>query len=152
MAEPELSLKALRLAALPEFDPPADLWGRIEAEHGRRRQRRRLRQWGMGIAAALALAAVLLLTPQRDDATSGSSTLALLESRSQELEQRYAGLSQTASALENEAELHAVEQALQQAYDRGAAAEELMPLWQQRNDVLTSLIALAADGAQLTRI
>ena len=78
--------------------------------------------------------------------------LALLESRSQELEQRYAGLSQTVSALENEAELRAVEQALQQAYDRGAAVEELMPLWQQRNDVLTSLIALAADGAQLTRI
>jgi hypothetical protein len=84
--------------------------------------------------------------------SSSSHTLALLESRSQELEQRYAGLSQSAAAVENEAELRAVERALQQAYDRGAAAEELMPLWQQRNDVLASLIALAADGAQLTRI
>ena len=136
MAEPELSLKALRLAALPEFDPPADLWARIETEHHRRRQRRRVLQWGTGIAAALALATVLLLAPQRESATDGGNgMLALLESRSQELEQRYAGLSQTVSALENEAELRAVEQALQQAYDRGAAVEELMPLWQQRNDV-----------------
>jgi hypothetical protein len=152
MAEPELSLKALRVAALPEFDPPAHLWARIEAEHHRRRQRRRGLQWGIGIAAALALATVLLVAPQRDVTSSSTSTLALLESRSQELEQRYAGLSQAATALENEAELRAVELALQRAYDRGAAAEELMPLWQQRNDVLASLIALAADGAQLTRI
>jgi hypothetical protein len=152
MAEPELSLKALRLAALPEFDPPAHLWARIEAEHQRRRQRRRVAQWGTGIAAMVALAAVLLLAPQRELVSSGSSALAMLESRSQELEQRYAGLSQTASTLDDEAELRAVERALQQAYDRGAAVDELMPLWQQRNEVLTSLIALAADGAQLTRI
>jgi hypothetical protein len=152
MAEPELSLKALRLAALPEFDPPAHLWARIEAEHQRRRQRRRVAQWGTGIAAVVALAAVLLLAPQRELVSSGSSALAMLESRSQELEQRYAGLSQTASTLDDEAELRAVERALQQAYDRGAAVDELMPLWQQRNEVLTSLIALAADGAQLTRI
>jgi hypothetical protein len=152
MAEPELSLKALRLAALPEFDPPVGLWARIEAEHQRRRQRRRVLQWGAGIAAALALATVLLVAPQRDVTSSSHSTLALLETRSQELEQRYADMSQSVAALENEAELRAVERALQQAYDRGAAAEELMPLWQQRNDVLTSLIALAADGAQLTRI
>lgn len=152
MAEPELSLKALRVAALPEFDPPAHLWARIEAEHLRRRQRRRVLQWGSGIAAALALATVLLVMPQQESASTGSSALALLESRSQELEQRYADLDPSATAVENEAELRAVELALQQAYDRGAAVEELMPLWQQRNEVLTSLIALAADGAQLTRI
>jgi len=152
MAEPELSLKALRVAALPEFDPPAHLWARIEAEHHRRRQRRRVMQWGAAVAASLALAAVLLLVPQRELTSSAPSALALLESRSQELEQRYADLEPSVTAVENEAELHAVELALQQAYDRGAAVEELMPLWQQRNDVLTSLIALAADGAQLTRI
>ena len=151
MAEPELSLKSLRLAALPEFDPPPQLWARIEAEHRRRSQRRRIVRWGAGIAAAFALAAVLLMSPQ-PQVRPGGSALALLEHRSHELEQRYAGLSQIASPLENEAELRAVELALQEAYDRGAAAEELMPLWQQRNDVLTSLIALAADGAQLTRI
>jgi len=64
----------------------------------------------------------------------------------------YAGLSQAASPLESEAELRAVELALQQAYDRGAAVDELLPLWQQRNDVLSNLIVLAADGAQPTRI
>lgn len=147
MAEPELSLKSLRLAALPEFDPPPDLWARIAAAHDRRRTRRRL-QWGAGLAAVLVLAAVVMLAPRSEP----PSALALLERQSQELEQIYAGLPTTASPLENEAELHAVEAALQHAYDRDAAADELVPLWQQRNAVLSGLIALAADGAQLTRI
>lgn len=150
MAEPELSLKALRLAALPEFDPPPQLWARIEAEHRRRRQHARVLRWGGGLAAMLALAAVIALAPRPQ--IDIANPLAQLERRSHELEQAYAGLSQTASPLENEAELRAVEVALQQAYDRGAAVDELLPLWQQRNDVLSNLIALAADGAQPTRI
>lgn len=148
MAEPELSLKSLRMAALPEFDPPPQLWARIEAEHRRRQTHRRVLRWGSGLAAVLALAAVIALAPR----TPLPSPLAQLERRSHELEQTYASLDPTASPLENEAELRAVELALQEAYDRGAAADELMPLWQQRNDVLSSLIAMAADGAQLTRI
>jgi hypothetical protein len=150
MAEPELSLKALRLAALPEFDPPPQLWARIDAEHRRRQQRGRVLRWGSGLAAMLALAAVIALAPRPQ--TAAANPLAQLERRSQELEQAYAGLSQAASPLENEAELRAVELALQHAYDRGAAVDELLPLWQQRNDVLSNLIALAADGAQPTRI
>ncbi|MBL8298268.1 MAG: hypothetical protein JNN30_07980 [Rhodanobacteraceae bacterium] len=151
MAEPELSLQALRLATLPEFDPPARLWERIEAVHQQRRRRQRLAQWGMGVAAVLALATVLLV-PRHDLASSDSRALAQLENRSRELEQTYADLSQTASAADSEVELRAVEFALQQAYDRGATLNELLPLWQQRNEVLVSLIAQAADGAQLTRI
>ncbi len=150
MAEPELSLKTLRLAALPEFDPPAQLWARIEAEHRRRQLRGRVLRWGGGLAAMLALATVVALAPRPQLAATGP--LAQLERRSQELEQAYAGFGQTASPLENEAELRAVELALQQAYDRGAAVDELLPLWQQRNDVLSNLIVLAAGGAQPTRI
>lgn len=150
MAEPELSLKALRLAALPEFDPPPQLWARIEAEHRRRRQRSRTLRWGGGLAAMLALAAVIALAPRPQIAAV--TPLAQLERRSHELEQAYAGYSRTASAMDNEAELRSVELALQQAYDRGASADELLPLWRQRNDVLSNLIVLAADGTQPTRI
>lgn len=152
MAESELSLRTLRVAALPEFDPPAQLWARIEAEHYRRRQRQRLARWGTGVAAAVALAAVLQLAPQQERVSSGSSALAALESRSRQLEQEYADLDHSAVAPYDEAELLAIERALQQAYDRGAGVPELMPLWQQRNEVLTSLIALTANGVQVTRI
>lgn len=152
MSESELSLRTLRVAALPEFDPPAQLWVRIEAEHHRRRQRRRLAQWGTAVAAAVALAAVLLLAPQQDRVSGGADILAALETRSRQLEQEYADVVRSAAAPYDEAELFAIERALQQAYDRGAGVPELLPLWQQRNEVLTSLIALTADGVQVTRI
>lgn len=151
MAEPELSLKTLRLAALPEFDPPPQLWTRIEAAHLRRRQRRRMALWGAGLAAAALFATVFTLLPTAPTLPAGPNPLVQLQQVSHELEQRYAGLAMV-SPLESETELHAVELALQRAYDRGATAEELTPLWQQRNEVLSSLIAIAADGAQLTRI
>lgn len=152
MAEPELSLSVVRLNGLPEFDPPAHLWQRIETARKQRLRRRAMVRWGSGIAAVLAIATVLLVLPGQAPSVQGGGALAQLEQRSHELEQAYAGLSQPASPFESEADLRAVERALQQAYDRGAAADELMPLWQQRNEVLSSLIALAADGAQLTRI
>ncbi|WP_257389152.1 hypothetical protein [Tahibacter caeni] len=145
-------MKSLRLAALPEFDPPPQLWARIEAAHRRRRQRRRLVQWGAGMAAVLALAAIVTWLPSTPTAPAAANPLAQLQRQSHELEQRYAGLEAAAAALDGETELSAAELALQRAYDRGASAEELLPLWQQRNEVLSGLIAVAADGAQLTRI
>lgn len=148
MAEPELNLRSLRLGALPEFDPPADLWARIESAHQRRRRQRGLLRWGGALAACLALAVVFSLAPTSPQ----TDPLLHAEQRSHELEQLYAGLAQPLSPLESEAELRALELALQQAYDRGAAPTELLPLWQQRNELLSSLIALSADGAQLTRI
>ncbi|MCQ4167041.1 hypothetical protein [Tahibacter harae] len=150
MAEQELSLKSLRLAGLPEFDPPPQLWARIEAAHARRRQQRRLTYWSAAAGVVLAVAGLVAVVAP--PAPARPSALLQLERQSQELEQVYAGLAQPFSPLESEVELHAIETALQQAYDRGAAAEELAPLWEQRNAVLSSLIALSADGAQLTRI
>ena len=150
MAEPELNLRSLRLGALPEFDPPPQLWERIEQAHGRRLRQRRIVRWGGAMAACLALAAVLALAPLGH--APQPDPLVHVEQRSHELEQIYAGLAPPSTPLESEMELRAVELALQQAYDRGAAAAELLPLWQQRNELLSSLIALSADGAQLTRI
>lgn len=150
MAEPELNLRSLRLGALPEFDPPPQLWERIEQAHGRRQRQRRIVRWGSALAACLALAAVLAVVPQ--GRPPQPDPLVHVEQRSHELEQIYAGLAPPSTPLESEAELRAVELALQQAYDRGAAAAELLPLWQQRNELLSSLITLSADGARLTRI
>lgn len=152
MAEQELSLKSLRLAGLPEFDPPPQLWARIEAAHARRLRQRRVTRWSAAAAVVLGIAGLVAVTPPPPPPSARPSALVQLERQSQELEQVYAGLAQPFSPLESEVELHAIETALQQAYDRGAAAEELAPLWQQRNAVLSSLIALSADGAQLTRI
>ena len=151
MAEQELSLKSLRLAGLPEFDPPPQLWERIQAAHAQRLRQRRLVRWSAAAAMVLAVAGLVsVVAPPAPPARPAA--LLQLERQSQELEQVYAGLAQPFSPLESEVELHAIETALQQAYDRGAAAEELAPLWEQRNAVLSSLIALSADGAQLTRI
>ena len=36
-----------------------------------------------------------------------------------------------------------IDTALQSAYDRGARADELQPLWKQRNDALRGLILTA---------
>jgi hypothetical protein len=47
--------------------------------------------------------------------------------------------------------VHAIDTALQAAYDRGARAEELQPLWQQRNQALRGLI-LSARSDAVTRI
>ncbi|UXI68417.1 hypothetical protein [Tahibacter amnicola] len=142
-------MKSLSLGALPEFDPPPDLWTKIQAERTRRIRRRGQWRWGSGIAAALVLGVAGWVGLP---AGPGNDPLVLLEQESHQLELAYAALDHSGLPLESAAELRAVEQALQQAYDRGAGHAELTPLWRQRNEVLSSLIALSAAGAQLTRI
>jgi len=150
MRESEMSLKSLHLDDLPEFDPPADLWPRIAATYARRRQNRRRALVGTALAAGIALLAVVvphLATPPVDRA------LVELQRRSQALEHELAGLAAVGTApIESEVELRAIETALQSAYDRGGATDEIAPLWQARNDLLSSLIAVHAAGGQLTRI
>lgn len=148
MAEPELSLQSLRLDALPEFEPPASLWPRIQQAHARRLRRRRLLRWSA--AAAVVVGVALGIGLQRSPT---DHTLAQLEADSRALEQAYAQLPHAVDiALDGELELRVLERSLQRAYDRGASAEELLPLWRQRVELLGSLIAVSAEGAQLTRI
>lgn len=150
MRESEMSLKSLHLDDLPEFDPPADLWPRIAATYARRRQNRRRALFGTALAAGIALLAVAV--PYRT-APPADRALAELQLRSQALEHELAGLSaRGAASIGSEIELRAIETALQSAYDRGGAADEIAPLWQARNDLLSSLIAVHAAGGQLTRI
>lgn len=143
-----------RLSALPEFDPPAWLDARVAAVLARAPQRRR---WLLPVAvAAGALLAVGLAWRAPAPTTDADAGEAAWLARSRGLERELARLRPAhevpGSALALEAELARVDRALQSAYDRGAAAPELQPLWQQRNDTLDSLLAAYRHRDGVVRI
>ena len=113
------------LERLPEAELPAALWSRVES--GRKKQvvRRRV---GLGIAS-LALVSTLFLpmifplVTSRDDPLSASPLAVHQPARSAE---------------EIQADLLAVDRALQAAYDRGADDAEIAPMWVIRNALLAS--------------
>jgi hypothetical protein len=151
MRESEMSLKSLHLDDLPEFDPPADLWPRIAAAYEGRRRSRRRALFGTALAAGIALLAIAV--PQLRGPQPIDDALAALQRQSRALEVELADLSANGAApIESEVELRAIETALQAAYDRGGADAEIAPLWQARNDLLSSLIAVHTAGGRLTRI
>jgi len=147
-----LSPLASRLAELPEFDPPAHLWARIDAAVVARKRRR---IWGaMATGGALAASAVFALMLVRPAATPGSDVLVNLRSQSQRLETQLASatLVHTSATLGTELELQRVESALQFAYDHGADTQELAPLWRRRVDLLAVLLQLQQPDQQLSQI
>ncbi|HEY0179254.1 MAG TPA: hypothetical protein VGC30_06445 [Dokdonella sp.] len=130
---------------LPEFAPSPQLWPRIVAA---RRRQQRARRWRLGGAAAAAVgacaAAAWLALPaplaQRDVAADQR------ESRRLEREWRdLAGAERSAAAAF--ASVRLIDAALQAAYDRGARPEELVPLWQRRNETLRGLIGYVRGAA-----
>jgi len=136
---------------LPEFEPSAGLWPRIEAARLRELSRRRNRRVGyLGAAIAATLAAVMLLPrPTIDRAASDPSW----EREAQTLEQEWRGLDRAAPRdLAARAELRLIDQELQAAYDRGAGSDELAPLWQRRSETLRGLIATYRTDYAVTRI
>lgn len=144
---------SLDLRQLPVFEPDPRLWSRIAAAHLRRR---RARQWSLAAAATvlLGIAAALLVRP----AAPGGPGWAEAQRESQALEAEWRRLADggrpSAVGLTR---LRSIDTALQAAYDRGADADELVPLWKQRNDALRGLIvrfrdANAYDAALVTRI
>lgn len=146
-----LSPLASRLAELPELDPPPALRARIEAAWAARQRHRRLqRVGGMALAAGLALAALLLRLP----GPTPDEGLAVLRDESRQLEQRLStgALVHSGATLATELELQRVEAALQQAYDQGAAARDLAPLWRRRVDLLGVLLQLQQPEQQLSQI
>ena len=136
------------LAALPEFAPSADLWPRIAAAHAKRRAPRPYRWIGAVAAAAAVVVAAIVFVPRAPN----EAGVVEGQSESQKLEHEWQSLgvatSRPAAGL---ARLHMIDAALQSAYDRGAQAEELKPLWKQRNDALRGLI-LTAQTDTVTRI
>jgi hypothetical protein len=123
MIEPTQVREQLR--ALPEIPLPDTLWRRVDAK---RRQKLRRRKLGVGIAT-LALAAVMatpLLIPMFADAdrAPGERIAAQLPLRGEH---------------DVQAELRALDHALQAAYDRGASDAEIAPMWVARDALLVGI-------------
>jgi len=136
------------LAQLPEFSADADLWPRIVAAHAQQQPVRRRYRWIAVAAAAAAIAGVVLMLPR-----TGTESIALEGQReSQALENEWRALGPaSARPTADIARLYLIDAALQSAYDRGAEADELQPLWKQRNEALRGLI-LTARTDTVTRI
>ena len=137
------------LDELPEFQPSADLWPRIAAAHATRRRAPRPARWIGAVAAAAAVVLAAVVFVPRTHTGAG---LVEGQSESQQLEHEWQSLSPAAARpAAGLARLHMIDAALQSAYDRGAQADELKPLWKQRNDALRGLI-LTAQTDTVTRI
>jgi hypothetical protein len=147
-----LSPLASRLAELPEFDPPAHLWARIDAAVVARKRRRTWGAAAAGGAIAASVAFALLLV--RPVTTPAPDALVSLRSESQHLESQLASttLVHSSATLSTEMELQRVESALQFAYDHGADTQELAPLWRRRVDLLAVLLQLQQPDQQLSQI
>lgn len=128
MTEASIPLRQ-ELHALPEIPLPDALWRRVEA--GRRRKLRR-RKLGTGIAA-LALA-VLVATPL---------LVSLLTGPDAERGEMPVAYQPANGPRDIQADLHALDRALQAAYDRGASDAEVAPMWVAREALLA--------GTQSTR-
>jgi hypothetical protein len=144
------------LAELPVFAPGADLWSRIAAAHAdsRRVQRPRYRWAAIAavVAVAIGAATIVPLLQRGSGLTESPSGLAEGQRESQTLEREWQALSPASTRpAAGLARLHVIDTALQSAYDRGARADELQPLWKQRNDALRGLI-LSVRTDTITRI
>ena len=125
------------LPALPEFEPPAELWSRIERHHGHRRRQRIVRRSlaATSLAVVIAFGAVAWRSPPPtiEDAVAQQRREAL------QLEQDWQALVRD-DAASGYVQLRPVDHALQQAYDRHAERDELAQLWSERSRVLRELI------------
>ena len=139
-------------SAEPAMLPPsADLWQRIATAHVARKRRRTVRRVaGVGSAAMLFVAMVTVGVVKLREPTSVD-----WQARAQALElQLNEALVQRGvqPAGDTEEELERVDFALQAAYDRGANKNELVPLWKQRSELLSLLLAARQQQLALTRI
>ena len=131
--------------------PSADLWQRIASAHVARKRRRAMRRVaGVGSAAVLVVAMVTagVVTFREPRAVDWQARAQALEMQLNEaLAQRDLPM-----AGDTEEELERVDLALQSAYDRGANKTELVPLWKQRSELLSLLLAARQQQLALTRI
>ena len=126
---------AARLPALPEFEPAANLWSRIERRHARRRLYR---------TRVAAVAVFAFHAPTR-----ANDVLAQQRQETMQLEQDWEALGKI-TADGGYARLRSFDVALQQAYDRRVEGDELDRLWSERNQVLRDLIRTRRNGAAAT--
>ncbi|MEO6687910.1 MAG: hypothetical protein ABIS07_08005 [Dokdonella sp.] len=125
---------------LPQFEPDSGLWARIEAAQHAKQRRQRWRTGGLVAAAAMLAGVAVLLLPRPLPGVSRDSLAGQRESQVLESEwQKLSGNGRMAAV--GTTQLRVIDEELQAAYDRGAAPDEVAPLWQERNQALRGLIA-----------
>ena len=146
MNEHELNLRdlAARLpASATTHVPPADLWPRIAATHLSRRRQRQRRRFAVAGGALALIAALTFSAGSRQHAAAPAIDW---QARAQALELQLDALPTPAAsqplARLAESELAHLDGNLQAAYDRGAPARDLGPLWQRRSELLDALLSV----------
>lgn len=132
MTEPSTQVRQ-ELRALPEIPLPDALWQRVEAVRLRKVQRRKT---GIGIVT-LALVAVMaspLLVP-------------LFTGTGRVQGEQLVAHPLADGARDIQADVRALDQALQAAYDRGASDAEIAPMWVARNALVGSSLSRSAIPA-----
>ena len=122
------------LESLGEPALPDGLWDRVE---GARRQRMRRRLGGMAVASvavlALAFAVPGRLVDRQDDPLLAESAPEAAEAPPGDDADRIRTV-------------HAIDRALQAAYDRNAADDEIEPLWRARQALMAAATPAAAHS------
>lgn len=139
-------------SAEPSMLPPsADLWQRIATAHVARKRSRAMRRIagaGSAVVLVIAMVTVGVIKFREPPAVDWQARAQALEMQLNEaLAQRDLPMSG-----DTEEELERVDLALQAAYDRGANKTELVPLWKQRSELLSLLLASRQQQLALTRI
>jgi hypothetical protein len=125
-----------------------DLWPRILVAHTQRRRSRLRVRLASVLLAGVTGTAVLFMLPPPVPGTDWQARAQALE-----IELRaYPTDLVDADAREARSGLQRIDSALQAAYDRGARANELAPLWKERSELLSTLLAVRQQSAAITRI
>lgn len=135
------------LHQLPVFTPDAALWPRVLAGQRRRRHVQRVQRFGACVGAMIfACAAIVLLPHPLQPLQPLQQQIAAGQRESQALESQWLRVAGSMpAATSNLTRVRIIDADLQAAYDRGAAAQDIAPLWRQRNEVLRGLIAHVRD-------
>jgi hypothetical protein len=143
---------AEHLPASPSFLAGVDLWPRIASAYVARRRTRRIRRVaasGLALSVLIAVSFFGLRTPHEAPAIDWQARAQALEIQLNEVT---AATQNKTPLTDTEEELAGVDRALQAAYDHGAHKNELLPLWKQRSDLLSLLLAVRQQQLALTRI
>lgn len=152
MAETELKLHDI-LARLPApvtpLAAPAELWPRIAAAHTARLRRRRVLRIAAASSAVVFLALALVWRAAAPAAVDWQARAQALELQLDTLPLPAAA---DPAARLAESELARVDRTLQSAYDHGAQAGKIAPLWRRRSELLDALLAVRRQQTLSTRI
>lgn len=148
---------SLQRRSLPDVDPPVDLWSRIERAHGMRASLRRRRRLAGIALLAVAACATTIGYWQLHATKSVAPDPVDWQARAEALELQLYAMQRdnqfgNAGSHGLESELGEIDQSLQTAYESGAAANVLVPLWKRRSELLDTLIVARKQNLVLTRI